>query len=81
MEEKVLINNTLGKAYDEADCIEWLKKPNNYLIMDAAPDFKSAFKGCERLIYSDFVSGLTFEAAERLSQKVLNNLQNYLKRV
>lgn len=79
MQEKVLINNTLGKAFNEKNLITWIKKSNNYLIMDMATDFKDIFRKIERVILSNCISGLTAEATERLDQKTLNNITEFLK--
>lgn len=79
MQQKVLVNTTLGKAFAEEDLIAWIQKPDNYLIMDAAPDFKEAFEGLDQVVVSDYVSGLTEEASLRLSQKALDNLTAYFE--
>ena len=78
MHEKVLINNTLGKAFNDEDFLGWIKKPNNYLIIDMATDFKDDFRNLDRVILSDFVSGLTSESAHRLSKKALDNIITFL---
>lgn len=78
MNEKILINNTLGKAFQKEDFIEWIKKPNNFMITDIVSDFKNEFEELERVIYSNYISGKTKEAEIRLSEKVLNNIKSYL---
>lgn len=78
MKGKILINNTLGRAFDSNDFIDWIKKPHNYAIMDACPDFGDELRSLDKVIYSDIVSGLTNEAKIRLSQKALQNISSYL---
>ncbi|MBU1148476.1 dihydrofolate reductase [Patescibacteria group bacterium] len=78
MKGKILINSTLGRAFARNDFIDWINKPNNYAIMDAAPDFADEFSSLDRVIYSKFVSGLTKEAEIRLSQKTVQNVSSYL---
>ncbi|MFH2020247.1 MAG: NAD(P)-dependent oxidoreductase [archaeon] len=76
MKEKILVNNTLGKAFDEQDFLAWIKDEGNYAIMDGAVEF--GFKNVERVVFRDFVSGLTKEAGERLGKKVKGNLEGFL---
>ena len=80
MNEKILVNTTLGKAFKKEDFKEWIKKPNNFAIMDLATskDFHKDFHNLERVIFSDFIAGRTKESVLRLSQKVLNNITSYL---
>lgn len=78
MKEKILINTTLGKAFEEEDFKEWIKQPNNYAIMDASTDFYDEFHNLERVVFSDFIAGRTKESILRLSQKVLDNINAFL---
>ena len=80
MKEKVLINNTLGKAFDQTDFETWIARSNNYAIMDKASDFHGDFQDLDRVIFSDFVSGLTREAKERLGQKISDNIEAFLNK-
>lgn len=82
MDEKILVNTTLGKAFEEENFKEWIKKPNNYAIMDACPskDFYEEFHNLDRVIFSNFVSGRTRESILRLSQKVMDNVISYLSK-
>ena len=77
---KVLVNTTLGKAFEEDDFKEWIKKANNFAIMDASTseDFYKEFHKLDRVIFSDFIAGRTKESIDRLSQKVLDNIISYL---
>lgn len=79
MKEKVLINNTLGKAFHETDLRERIAKENNYLIQDNCSDFADSFQNIERVIDRPFIAGKTQEFIDRLNQKVLDNVQSYLQ--
>ncbi|PCI25153.1 dihydrofolate reductase [Candidatus Peregrinibacteria bacterium] len=78
MKEKIFINNTLGKAFDQTDFETWIARSNNYAIMDRVSDFHGDFQNLERVIFSDFVSGFTREAKERLGRKISENLEAFL---
>ncbi len=80
MDKKILVNTTLGKAFEEADFKEWIKRPSNFAIMDAATskDFQREFQNLERVIFSDIIAGRTKESILRLSQKVLDNISSFL---
>jgi phosphoglycerate dehydrogenase-like enzyme len=78
MQGKILVNTTLGKAFDSSDFMRWIKRENNFAIFDGASEFGAEFEGLDRVIYSDVVSGLTNEAIERLSQKTLDNVASYI---
>jgi lactate dehydrogenase-like 2-hydroxyacid dehydrogenase len=78
MQGKILVNTTLGKAFDSDDFREWIRHENNYAIMDCVSDFGDEFKDLDRVIYSDIISGKTVESIERLSQKTLDNVVSYI---
>jgi lactate dehydrogenase-like 2-hydroxyacid dehydrogenase len=80
MSEKILINTTLGKVFEEKDFKEWIKKPNNFAIMDAylSREFYKEFQGTDRVIFSDVIAGRTKESVVRLSEKMINNITSYL---
>jgi hypothetical protein len=80
MKGKILVNTTLGKAFNEEDFKDWIRQPGNYAIMDSASDkdFHDALKMIDQVVFSDFIAGRTIESILRLSQKVLDNLTAYL---
>ncbi len=79
MKGKVLVNTTIGNAFDEDDFINWISQPNNFAIMDQAPGFASKFKDLQRVVISSGVSGITREARVRLGEKAKENIIAYLK--
>jgi lactate dehydrogenase-like 2-hydroxyacid dehydrogenase len=80
MKEKILVNTTLGKAFEEENFIEWIKQPNNYAVMDSSTskDFYDEFHNLDRVVFSDFIAGRTKESILRLGQKVLDNIKAFL---
>ena len=74
------MNTVLGKAFDKEHFKAWMKQPNNYAIMDAATgkDFYDEFHALDRVIFSNFIAGITRESMLRLSQKVLANISAFL---
>ena len=80
MNEKILINTTLGMAFEEEDFTDWIKKPNNFVIMDVSQgeNFYKKVQDFDRVIFSDFIAGRTKESISRLSKKVLESLSLFL---
>jgi len=76
---KILINTSLGLTFDKEDFKRWLIKDGNYAIFDvcAFGTHKDELAQCDKLIYTEFTSGWTKEAKERLSHKVLDNVADY----
>ena len=80
MEEKILINTTLGLSFNEEDFIDWIKKPKNFVIMDISQgkEFYDKISNMDRVIFSELIAGRTKESVLRLSKKVLENMKEYL---
>jgi len=80
MKGKILVNNTLGKPFNEEDFENWIKGENNFAVMDGcvSADFQKRFKDLDRVIISDYVAGRTEESIIRLGEKILENLDSYL---
>lgn len=78
---KIIADTCLGNIYKEIDAVRvWLGKENNFLIRDYQPEIKEKLGDLERFIYTDnVIAGLTAEARERLSIKVVDNIKAYLK--
>lgn len=77
---KILINTSLDPTFNVDSFSEWIVKEGNYAIFDRAAmgRFYEQFKKYENVIYSEKVAGWTQQAKERLSFKVLKNIDNYL---
>ena len=78
---KILINTTLGLSFNKPAFISWMKHPNNYAIMDESGmgTHSKEFQEMDRFISTSKTSGFTYEAKNRLGQKVIENIQSYLK--
>ena len=80
MKGKILVNNTLGRAFNEGDFKEWIQKEGNFAIVDKSgiADFKGALDNINKVMYSDFIAGTTQESTVRLGQKIEENMKAYL---
>ena len=78
-DNKILINTTLEPTYDVPAFEEWIIKENNYAIFDKVAMGKhyATLKEIDKVIYTDKVAGFTSQAKERLSYKVLENMEMY----
>lgn len=77
---KVLFNTGLSPAWDEPDMLRWLNNGDNYLYCDTIGAL-----GGDHLLSHPKVrcmgvsTGRTRQAFDRLSEKVLNNIKNFLQ--
>lgn len=76
----VLIYTSTGEALDKEAFIEWVKNNSNYAIFNysAGENYYQAFKDLPRVIFPKVVAGYTFETRQRLGNKVIENLKNYI---
>ncbi|MDT0643950.1 NAD(P)-dependent oxidoreductase [Zunongwangia sp. F363] len=77
---KILINTSLGLPFDEKSFQQWIGNPSNVAIFDG--DGKSALDGRilknSNIISAEKSAGWSAETETRLSQKVVENIQNFL---
>ncbi len=78
---KIIIDTCLGDIYKDINAVRlWLGNENNFLIRDHQPEIKEKLGDLERFIYTEnVISGITTEAREKLSTKVIDNIEDYLK--
>lgn len=78
---KVIIDTCLGNIYKDFTAVRlWLGNENNFLIRDHQPEIKEKLGDLERFIYTEnVIAGITAEAKEQLSIKVIDNIKAYLK--
>ncbi len=77
----VLINTSLGLTFDKEGFTDWLTSdPTSYAIFDSdgAGVALEEFSKRDRIILYNRTSGMTTEARQRLSQKVVENLNSFL---
>lgn len=77
---KILINTSLNPTFDVAEFAHWIQEPGNYAIFDGDALGKDRAKLIKhaRVIYTDKVAGWTQQARQRLSEKVLANVNLFL---
>jgi len=77
---KILINTCLGKVFKTENFKKWISKKENYAIFDrsTSDDYFKELKGLHNVIFPNVIAGYTLEARERLTQKVVVNIENYL---
>lgn len=78
---KILINTSLGTPFEVPAFLEWIQRKGNFVICDedGAGSFKKEFEKYSNIIVSKKVAGWTKEARQRLSNKVLQNIEEFLK--
>lgn len=78
---KILINTTIGLSFDKDAFLNWMKSGLNFAIMDGIGmgEHSSEFQKLNNFIFTNKTSGFTANAKDRLGQKVLDNIQTYLK--
>lgn len=80
---KILVNTSIGFTFEKTAFENWISDKTNFAIFDSdgIGAFKKEFENHENVISTDVISGRTSEALERLSHKVLKNLDDYLDNV
>jgi len=79
-EGKILMNTSLGLTFDKSAFENWISNKNNYAIFDSdgIGAFREEFKKYPNVISTHIVSGRTKEAYDRLSEKVLKNVVDFM---
>ncbi len=80
-DNKIFINTSLGPTFDVSSFSQWISNGDNYAIFDSVGMgwAYEELKDYKNVIYTDKVSGWTKQAKERLSVKVLENIEKYIK--
>jgi lactate dehydrogenase-like 2-hydroxyacid dehydrogenase len=80
--DKILINTTLGPTFDVGAFTSWISNKSNYAIFDlvAMGDYYDEFKEISNISYSNKTAGWTAQAKERLSYKVIENMNTFLNK-
>lgn len=78
---KILINTSLGLTFDKSAFESWILHDGNFAIFDSdgVGIFKEEFAKYDNVLSTNVVSGWTHESEERLSRKVLNNVNDYIE--
>ncbi len=77
----IIVDTCLGNIYKDIDAVRlWLENENNFLIRDHQPEIKEKLGDLGGFIYTEnVIAGITVEARENLSIKVIDNIEAYLK--
>ncbi|MGB8375924.1 MAG: NAD(P)-dependent oxidoreductase [Salegentibacter sp.] len=77
---KVLVNTSLGLPFEQEAFSDWIKDLSNFAIFDAdgKKELAGGREGLENIITSEKSAGWSAETQQRLSEKVLENLKNFL---
>ncbi|WP_291583033.1 D-isomer specific 2-hydroxyacid dehydrogenase family protein [Clostridium sp. UBA6640] len=77
---KILINTSLGTPFQVPAFLEWIQRKGNFAIYDedGVGSYKKEFEKYPNIISSKKVAGWTKEARQRLSNKVLQNIEEFL---
>ena len=78
---KILINTSLGLPFDEEFFETWIKEDGNFAIFDAdgKKELSEATLKSNNIIASDSSAGWSSQTLQRLSEKVLENLKDYIQ--
>lgn len=80
-ENRILINTSLGLPFDQDEFRKWVKREGNYAIFDAdgKKELQKETEELPTVIASEISAGWSVQTRVRLSQKVLQNLKEFLK--
>ncbi|WZL88658.1 NAD(P)-dependent oxidoreductase [Salinimicrobium sp. 3283s] len=78
---KILINTSLGLPFEESAFQDWIKRERNFAIFDGdgKKELSEETEGLPRVITTDKSAGWAAETQRRLSEKVLQNVKDFLK--
>jgi len=80
--ETILVNTSLGPTFDIKSFVTWIEKGQNLALLDldGATGITELCRQHENIILHNRVAGMTDMAYQRLSEKVLSNIQDYLSK-
>lgn len=78
--DKILINTSLGLPFEQNAFSKWIQDPSNFAIFDAdgKKELSAENERRSNVIISEKSAGWSAETQQRLSEKVLENLKNFL---
>lgn len=77
---KILFNTSVGVTFDVPALQEWLKDPDNYFLCDQVGmgTYAPVLAGLDHVVFCDRVAGHSVQCMERLSRKVIDNIESFL---
>ena len=78
---KILINTSLGLPFEEEAFKSWIKREGNFAIFDGdgKKELSEKVEKLPRIITANKSAGWAAETQRRLSEKVLDNIQDFLQ--
>ncbi|MCY2688693.1 NAD(P)-dependent oxidoreductase [Salinimicrobium sp. TH3] len=78
---KILVNTSLGLPFEESAFSDWIKKEGNFAIFDGdgKKQLPQETEKLSRVITADKSAGWAAETQRRLSEKVLENVRDFLQ--
>ena len=80
-ENKILINTSLGLPFDTDAFEEWIRKDSNFAIFDGdgKKELTTEVESRKNIITSKKSAGWSAETHQRLSEKVIENVKQYME--
>ena len=78
---KILVNTSVGQTFETEAICNWLRNcPDGFYLCDATGmgGLQDRLNGFPNVLYTPYISGKSIQSIERLSQKVLANMKDYL---
>ncbi len=76
---KILMNLSIAPSHTVDALVNWLKLPGTYAFSDTVAGIGEAAKDLPNVFVGDHSAGLTSMAKVRLAQKVIKNVETFLK--
>lgn len=79
---KILVNTSVGPTFDTTAIKRWLERyPESYYLCDATGMGALETELCTypNVLYTPMISGKSAQSIERLSQKALDNIRQYMQ--
>lgn len=80
---KILVNTSVGPTFDKEALKKWLSEcPSNYYLCDATGmgNLAEELTHIPNVLYTPYISGKSIQSIERLSQKALANIEEFLEK-
>lgn len=77
---KILFNTSVGVTFEVPALQKWLREANNYFMCDRVGmgSYAPVLAGMDHVLFTDRVSGHSVQCMERLSRKVIDNVESFL---
>lgn len=78
---KIFFNTSVGVTFEVPELEEWLCKTGNFYLCDQVGmgEYAATLNKYKNVIFCDRVSGHSMQCMERLSQKVIANIETFFK--